>query len=194
MPIDDRHRTSESPILTPRGKAMFAILISAVIVAVVSTVVWHSDSPATGSPPLSASSRAVTTTSLMEKDQVEVRLRDILKVRDQAYRRRNVQLLRQIYTADCPCLQGDGAAIRQLLEDDAVWVGASTSVRIKKLEKVSDRVWVIVANFDASPFRIETESGTLIRAVEGRTELFRFVPAKNSTGSSLQLGYAAAVD
>jgi hypothetical protein len=172
---------------------MFVILISAVIVAVVSTVVWRSDSPATGSPPAPASLRAVTTTSLAEKDQVEARLRDILKVRDRAYRSRNIQLLKQVYTADCPCLQGDGTAIKQLLKDDAVWVGASTSVRIKKLERVSDRVWVIVANFDASSFRIETESGILVRAVEGRTELFRFVLAKNSTGSSLRLGYPASV-
>jgi hypothetical protein len=137
---------------------------------------------------------AVTTSSLLEKDQVEARLRDILKVRDRAYRRRDVDLLRPVYTADCPCLHGDGAAIRQLLKDDAVWVGASTSVRVKKLERVNDRVWVIVANFNASPFRIETESGTLIRAVEGRTELFRFILAKNTTDNSLQLGYAASVD
>ena len=194
MPIDDGHRSSESPTRTPRRKAMLAVLISGVIVVVVGALVWRSDSPATGSPPASASSRAVTTSSILEKDQVEARLRDILKVRDRAYRRRDVDLLRPVYTADCPCLHGDGAAIRQLLKDDAVWVGASTSVRVKKLERVNDRVWVIVANFNASPFRIETESGTLIRAVEGRTELFRFVLAKNSTDNSLQLGFAASVD
>jgi hypothetical protein len=194
MPIDDNHRSSGSPTRTPLRGVMLAVLIGALSVAVISALVWRSDSPATGSPSAPASSRAVTTTSLTEKGQVETRLRDILRVRDRAYRKRDIDLLRQVYTADCPCLRGDGAAIKQLLKDDAVWVGASTSVRVKKLEKVSDRMWVIVADFNASPFRIETESGSLIRAVEGRSELFRFVLARNSAGSSLLLGFAASVN
>jgi hypothetical protein len=86
------------------------------------------------------------------------------------------------------------AAIKQLLKDDAVWVGASTSVRISKLEKVSDRVWVIVGQFDASPFRIETKSGNLIRAVQGKSELFRFVLAREPVSGDLLLGFAAPVD
>ena len=59
-----------------------------------------------------------------------------------------------------------------------MWVNASTSVRIKKLEKVNDRLWIVLTDFTASPFRIETESGSLIRAVDGRTELFRFALAR----------------
>jgi hypothetical protein len=99
-----------------------------------------------------------------------------------------------VYSTDCPCLRGDGEAIAQLLKDDAVWIGASTSVRVKELEKVNDRLWIIVADFIASPFRIETESGDLVRAVDGRTELFRFVLAKPAADKSLVLGYAAPVD
>jgi hypothetical protein len=194
MPIDDSHRSSESPTRTPLRGIMLAVLVGALSVGAISALVWRSDSPATGSPSAPASSRGVTTTSLTETGQIEARLRDILRVRDRAYRKRDIDLLRQVYTADCPCLRGDGAAIKQLLKDDAVWVGASTSVRVKKLEKVSDRIWVIVADFNASPFRIETESGGLIRAVEGRSELFRFVLARNSTGSSLLLGFAASVN
>jgi hypothetical protein len=137
---------------------------------------------------------AATTTSLAENDVVLSRLRDILEERDRAYRERDVGLLKKVYAADCPCLRGDGDAIKQLLKDDAVWIGASTSVRVKKLEKVNNRVWVVVAEFVASPFRIETESGDLVRAVDGRTELFRFVLARTSADSSLVLGFAAPVD
>ena len=72
-------------------------------------------------------------------------------------------------------------------------MGASTTVRIKKIEKVNDRLWIVMANFVGSPFRIETESGDLIRAIEGRTELFRFALVR-TTGSHRLLGFAAAVD
>jgi hypothetical protein len=114
-------------------------------------------------------------------------------VRDRAYRDRDAGLLEKVYTTDCPCLRGDRAAIRQLVHDNAVWVGSSTSVRVQKLDKVNDRLWIVVASFVGSPFRIETESGSLIRAVEGKSELFRFALAR-TTKDELLLGFAAAVD
>jgi hypothetical protein len=137
--------------------------------------------PATTSSPsatTSLSTADVTTTTAAAREEVVSQLRAILRVRDRAYRERNVDLLREVYTTDCPCLKGDEGAIQQLLKDDAVWVGATTSVRIKEFEKVNDRLWIIVADFIGSPFRIETESGELIRAVAGRTELFRFALAR----------------
>jgi hypothetical protein len=174
---------------------MVAVAIAALTVgAVIATSLWRSDSPATGSSSSPASSIVPTTTSSIERSGIEARLREILRVRDEAYQERDINLLRRVYTVDCPCLRGDGAAIRQLRKDNAVWVGASTSVKIKRLERVNGRIWIIIANFTASPFRIETESGSLIRAVEGRTELFRFVLAKTSSSSSLLLGFAAPVD
>jgi hypothetical protein len=124
---------------------------------------------------------------------VIAQLRAILKVRDQAYRERNVDLLRKIYTTDCPCLRGDKGAIQQLLKDNAIWVGSSTSVEVRDFKKVNSRLWIVVANFVGSPFRIETESGRLIRAVEGRNELFRFALAK-TTSDRLRLCFAGPVD
>ena len=59
---------------------------------------------------------------------------------------------------------------------------------------MNSRLWVVVADFTASPFRIETESGNLVRAVEGRTELFRFVLTRSAANKSLLLGFAAPVD
>jgi hypothetical protein len=64
---------------------------------------------------------------------------------------------------------------------------------VKKLEQVNERLWVVVAIFDGSPFRIETESGQLIRAVHGKSDLFRFVLARTLAGSEWMLGYAAPV-
>ena len=191
MPNDDRVEGK-----APRRVFILAgLLIGLGIAAAILAFAIQSDSSApdaaSSQPPPSL---AVTTTSLAEKDAVVSRLNAILEERDRAYRDRDVGLLRKVYSIDCPCLRGDGDAIRQLLKDDAVWKGASTSVRVKKLEKVNDRLWIVVADFIASPFRIETESGDLVRTVDGRTELFRFVLARPTSGQSLVLGFAASVD
>jgi hypothetical protein len=195
MPNDDRLLGTEPRSGASRRRLWLAILIGVLVVVVVILAFDQRSNPTTKVSSLpSTSSEVVTTTTIGEEDAVVVRLRDILKARDRAYRERDIGLLRKVYTTDCPCLRGDGNAIKQLLRDDAVWVGASTSVQIRKLEKVNNRMWIVVANFNASPFRIETESGSLIRAVEGRSELFRFALAKTSAGGSLLLGFAAPVN
>jgi hypothetical protein len=193
MPIDDRSQTSR-PLTLTRG-FLLAVLIGGLVAAVAVLTVIRRPEPTASAPsaPTSASSAASATT-IGEEEEVIARLRAILKVRDRAYRERDLDLLKKVYTTDCPCLRGDRDAIKQLLQDNAVWVGASTTVEIKKLEKVNDRLWIVVADFIGSPFRIETESGNLIRAIEGRSELFRFALARTTADSNLLLGFAAAVD
>jgi hypothetical protein len=181
----------------PHRRLVLSVLVACLVIALAAIeVARRSDSASTGhSPTVPSTSRtASTATTLEEEDEVVARLRAILRLRDRAYRERRFELLERVYTADCPCLRGDGDAIRQLIADDAVRVGASTSVQIRKLEKMNDRLWIVTANFLASPFRIETESGDLIRAVEGRNELFRFVLSRTTNGSDLLLGLAAPIN
>lgn len=193
MPINDDSQSSR-PFASVRGFVL-AILIGLVAAVTVMAVVRQPEHTAIGSPPATTLPRATTTTTTAgEDEEVVARLREILRVRDRAYRERDVDLLTEVYTTDCPCLRGDRGAIRQLLRDNAVWIGASTSVRIRTVEKVSDRMWIVVADFIGSPFRIETESGDLIRVVEGRSELFRFALARTTPDTNLLLGFAAAVD
>ena len=193
MPLNDHFRTSR-PFTLTRG-FILAVLIGGLIAAVAVLAVVRRPEPTAAAPSASTSLRAAaTTTTLREEEKVVARLREILKVRDRAYSERDIDLLKKVYTSDCPCLRGDRDAIKQLLQDNAVWVGATTAVQIKKLDKVNDRLWIVVANFIGSPFRIETESGDLIRAIEGRTELFRFALARTTADSNLLLGFAAAVD
>ena len=194
MSMNDHFRSSRLFART-RG-LILAVLIGGLVVAAALLVAIRRPEPAAvASASASTSPRvAPTTTRISEEKAVVIRLREILRVRDRAYRERDVGLLRNIYTTDCPCLRGDKKAIKQLLQDDAVWVDASTTVRVQKLEKVNDRLWIVVANFIGSPFRIETESGELIRAIKGRSELFRFALSRTTGGSELLLGFAAAVD
>jgi hypothetical protein len=186
---------SSQPSALIRG-LMLAVMVGGLVVGVaIWGVVRRADPAALGSPTSPTSPRvAATTSTIGEKERVIVRLQEILRARDYAYRNRDTKLLNKIYTTDCPCLRGDRGAIRQLLQDNAVWVGASTSVRVKELQKVNDRLWIVVADFIGSPFRIETESGDLIRVVQGKSELFRFALARTSSDKELLLGFAAAVD
>lgn len=194
--------TDEQPVPpTPlRSRRLRGVLLAVVVVlgVVVGAAVFLSrGNPEAGvSPaePSNSSALAVTTTTIDARTEIVDRLRHILRVRDRAYRDRTAEALKTVYTTNCPCLKGDQSAIRQLIKDNAIWVGASTSVRIKNLERVNDRLWIVTATFDGSPFRIETESGQLIRSVQGRSELFRFAVSKTATSSDWLLGFAAPVD
>lgn len=193
----DVHHPGSRPPTGPQGRRfIFVVLIAGLVAAVVAIALTRRSDPATTDSPSaspSATTLDVTTTTIGEREEVVARLRAILRLRDRAYRERDVGLLREVYTTDCPCLRGDGRAIEQLIKDDAVWVGASTSVEVQKLERVNDRLWIVVATFIGSPFRIETESGNLIRSVKGRSEPFRFALAK-AESDELLLGFAGPVD
>jgi hypothetical protein len=193
---DVHHPGLRPPTGTQRRRFVFVILIAGLVLAVgVIALTERSDPGSTSAPsaPVSTATLNVTTTTIGEREEVVARLRTILRVRDRAYRERDADLLREVYTTDCPCLRGDGRAIEQLIKDDAVWVGASTTIEVKEIERASDRLWVVVATFIGSPFRIETESGNLIRSVEGRSEPFRFALARDES-HELLLGFAGPVD
>jgi hypothetical protein len=130
MPKDDHRLDPSPPKETPRGFILAALIGSLVVALAVIAVARRTGSEAAGSPsaPSSSEGAAVTSTTITEREEVVAELRAILRVRDQAYLERNVDLLRRIYTTDCPCLRGDRGAIQQLLKDNAIWVGASTSV------------------------------------------------------------------
>jgi hypothetical protein len=196
MTNEDRQPASRPPTGTSRRAWMLAVLIGGLVLAIGVIAVTRRADPETSvspGPPASSLSAAATTTTIGEREEVVAQLRAILRVRDEAYLQRDTGLLSQVYTPDCPCLRGDKGAIQQLIKDNAVWVGATTSVKVRDLERVNDRLWIVVADFVASPFRIETESGELIRAVKGRSELFRFALTR-TTSNKLLLGFAGPVD
>jgi hypothetical protein len=201
MQFQDHPAAPPPPSRGPSYRAawvMAAATALLVVIAAVTVLMTRGDGEAAGSPTPTMPSppqptASPTTTTIDPQTEVVARLREILRVRDVAYQQREAQLLKTIYTSDCPCLSGDGNAIKQLLKDKAIWVGASTSIRVEKLERVNERLWIVTAIFDGSPFRIETESGQLIRSVKGKSELFRFVLARNLARSEWMLGYAAPV-
>jgi hypothetical protein len=69
------------------------------------------------------------TTSIDEQTEIVPRLKEILAERQRAYRIRDPKVLEGIYTADCPCLESDTNAIRELISADYIWVGGETSIQ-----------------------------------------------------------------
>jgi hypothetical protein len=141
-------------------------------------------------PPLSMQ----TTTTVGPEAELISRLREILADREAAYRKRDPELLREIYTVDCPCLESDSNAIRELIREDYVWVGGETSIRVRSSKRVTERMWIIIADFSSEPLRIQTESGRAVRHEPRGTDLFQFVLAKPSESTQWLLGRATSYE
>jgi hypothetical protein len=185
------------PAATPRHTAMRWVWITLAIVSVCGLLLAaflssgdtsaeasrSEESPSTSSP---------TTTTLGLQGELVSRLREILARRERAYRERDPNILKDIYAVDCPCLKSDTNAIRELLREESVWIGGHSSIKVRRLERVSERVWFIVADFTSEPLRIETEGGRVVRNEPRGSELFQFVLVRPNESVQWLLGHASA--
>jgi hypothetical protein len=133
-----------------------------------------------------------TTTGLDPRTEIVDRLGEILGIRDKAFRERNAELLASIYTADCPCLEGDTNSIKELQANNLRLVGGGTSIRVQRVERVNARLWLIVADFRSAPLRIEAEGNRVIREEEAGSDLFQFALAKPTDSGEWLLGRATS--
>jgi hypothetical protein len=174
MPLIDRLTYST----TPRRLALAASLTAGILLVGLTLSREEPEAPLTAAqgslPPSSATVRSTTTSA----DVVVARLREVLRIRESAYRSRNPDVLRSIYSNDCPCLVSDETAILELLEQHYVWRGIGTSIEVRSVRKVHDRLWNIIAVFRSEALRIETEGGRLIRMEPAGSNLFKFTMVK----------------
>jgi hypothetical protein len=189
------------PPATPRGPSRavwVAATATALVVAAAAFLMTRNDGEAVGSPPPASSvpptTASPTTTTIDTETEVVARLREILRVRDEALETRNAGLLSTIYTVDCPCLQGDRDAIRRLKQNHEVWRGVSTSISVENLEQVNDRVWIVNALFVAAPFQVENETGDPIRKTPGERNLTRFALARPVGRAEWLLGHVSLIE
>jgi hypothetical protein len=189
MNIED-HKVQSATSRRLLAIGLAAILPVAVVLAV---LVTREDGRAARSTLAPSSSVAVpTTTTLDTRSELTRRLEEILKIRDRAFQARDSQILKDIYTVDCPCLEGDGNAIQELIDNDYHVVGGATSIRLHRVSRASARLWLIVADFRSAPLRIETDDGRLIREEPGGSELFQFALSRPSGSNEWLLGRATA--
>jgi hypothetical protein len=137
---------------------------------------------------------ARTTTSINPETELVARLKEILARREAAYDQRDPEILKKIYTSDCPCLKSDSNAIRELISEDYVWVGGETTIDVRRLERVSTRMWIVIADFTSEALRIETESGQLVRTEPRGSDLFQFVLAIPIGSTQWLLGRATSFE
>jgi hypothetical protein len=142
----------------------------------------------------SSSTYAATTTVRDDYPQVVSRLRDILRIREEAYRSRSSRLLRPIYSLDCPCLKSDEAAIQELLRARLVWKGIDTSIEVQHASRINKRLWTVDAIFRSGPLRIESEEGTLVRIEPEGSDLFRFTLIRPPQAEHWVLAMASLVE
>jgi hypothetical protein len=134
------------------------------------------------------------TTSIDEQTEIVPRLKEILAERQRAYRIRDPKVLERIYTVDCPCLESDTNAIRELISADYIWVGGETSIQVRRTERVAARMWIVIADFSSESLRIETKSGQLVRKEPEDRSLFQFVLAKPRESNRWLLGRASSYE
>ncbi len=158
-------------------------------------VVFNRDTNARMAAPTVTQSSAVRsppTTTQNTREEVIERLREILSIRDRAFRERKTGLLKEIYTVDCPCLEGDKNAIDELVTSNYHMVGGATSIRVHRVSQVNARLWLVIADFQSAPLRIETDDNKLVRQEPRGSDLFQFALSKPASSSEWLLGRATA--
>jgi hypothetical protein len=194
MPTDEQPSSASPGRLRP-GARLVGVAVALLVIAAAVAVVFatREDPSAAGAPspePFPPSTAAATTTTLDPRAEVVVRLKEILKVRDKAFQNRNVDLLSTVYTTDCPCLKGDGNAIKELADNNYHLIGGTTSVHVRRVERVTGELWLVIADFRSTPLRIETQSGELVRQEPAGNDLFQFAVAKPASTGRWLLGGA----
>jgi hypothetical protein len=194
---NDDHPVSRPPVKGPTDRYWIWLIVVILAVASLFTVfVLRDDDDASATSPSGVSGPAPSPpmTPIDSKSELVARLKEILAMRERAYRDRDPEVLKRIYTIDCPCLKSDSNAIRELIRRNYIWVGGETSLRIRKTERVTARMRSIIADFGSAPLRIETESGRLIREEPQGQDLFQFVLAKPIGSAQWLLGRASSYE
>ena len=103
-------------------------------------------------------------------------------------------MLTAIYSGDCPCMASDQKAIEELLDHRYVWDGVATSIEVRSVRRVNERLWLVVALFRSEALSIKTERGKLIRIEPAGSDLFEFTLVKPNEGTDWLLGLASMLD
>ena len=181
---------------SPRSRRLVGVgLVVAVLVGIWLGIflTGQDNTPGAVSQTSSPSTEAApTSTTLDTRSEVVERLRAILKIRNRAFRERNPEILEYIYTEDCPCLEGDKNAIRELLDNNYHMVGGATSIEVQSVSRVNERLWLVVADFQSSPLRIQAEDNRLIREEPRGSDLFQFALSRPTGSVEWLLGRATA--
>jgi hypothetical protein len=171
--------------------ALIALVIAGLVLLVIVRDRGAAIPPGTSAPATTASTE---TTSPDTRNEVILRLQEILQVREQAFRERDATLFEDVYTSDCACLKAGRVAIAALKRENVLWQDREISIEIQSAKELSNRLWEVVAIFISDPFRIETEEGDLVREAPAERIRYRFLLVRTSDSDQWRLGRASPIE
>jgi hypothetical protein len=180
--------------MTSRQFTAIALLASVLTVALLVPVWMAPDRDIDSAPHSSPSSVVSASSTIPTRDEVVWRLREILRIREQAYRLRSTELLATIYSTDCPCMASDQKAIEELLNQGHIWDGIATSIDIRSARRVNERLWLVVGLFRSETLSIKTEHGELIRTEPAGSDLFECTLVNSNDTTKWLLGLASILE
>jgi hypothetical protein len=186
-----------STVARSARRYLVVAILMALSIGAVLLVATRGEEPvdASSSSP-SRSEGTITPTTRPPAPEVEVvaRLREILDIREQAFRQRDASLFDEVYTSECPCLRAGRDAIAALKKENVRWTNRSISIEVESAKGVNNRLWEVVALFVSDSFRIETENGILVRDVPAERLRYRFLLVRFSDADPWKLGSASPLE
>jgi hypothetical protein len=128
------------------------------------------------------------------RTEIISRLREILRIRQEAYRLRNSDMLASVYSRDCPCLASDGKAIHELIRMKRIWESVETSIEVYGATKLNERLWTVVGLFRSETLYVRTEDGRLVRTEPAGRDNFRFTLVKPQDEQEWLLGLVSVLE
>lgn len=171
------------------GVAVFLLIVVLLVRNLDTQKNYSQDSPRYSPLPTVTSDNTRTS-----RGRIVSRLEEILQAREAAYHFRNTELLREIYSEDCPCLANDKQAIDELIETNRIWAEIETSINVRSTKEVNDRLWIVVALFSSKSLRVETEGGKLVKTEPPGSDLFEFTLVKPHGGHDWLLGFVTILE
>ena len=120
-----------------------------------------------------ATAVASTSATLVIKNRIVSRFRELMLLREIALRERDPRLLESVYAAGAPGLTRDRAEIARLRDAGRRLDGLRLPVKVFDAYRPGNGTWVVVARLGRSPARLVTGSGRQVRATKASADLYR---------------------
>jgi hypothetical protein len=157
------------------GLAFVAIVLLSLFAAGVLGVLATRETaplPDPGSDP-EATAVASASATLVVKDRIVARFRELMLLREIALRERDPRLLESVYAAGAPGLARDRAEIERLRDAGRRLDGLRLPVKVFDAHRPGNGTWVVTARLGRSPARLVTGSGRQVRATRATEALYR---------------------
>jgi hypothetical protein len=182
-------------VMTSRQLLAVIGLLAVLVATTLFVKLKETDESSGAVAPSAVASSAPAIDNLRSTSRTEVisRLREVLRIREEAYRSRSSDMLSSIYARDCPCLSSDGNAIDELLRKKRIWDGVRTSIEVREVTKLNERVWTVVGLFRSEILYVRTEDGRLVGTEPAGKDLFRFTLVKPEDEQDWLLGLVSVL-